>query len=68
MKIDKVIGDNAGKIWLILRKHGPLTASKISSITKIKLIDVYSGLGWLAREGKIESEKKSWYTVYKLIG
>ncbi len=51
------IGDTAGKVWHLLDKKGPLTIAKL-----VKEIDaprdvVMQGLGWLAREDKIEIEE-----------
>ena len=53
------IGEAAGQIWRVLDKKGPLSTSKL-----VKMIDsprdvVMQGIGWLAREDKIEIEDTS---------
>jgi hypothetical protein len=50
------IGTNAGIVWQILNstdKH--LTISEIQDISKLTLIEVAAAIGWLSREGKIDS-------------
>jgi len=53
------IGEDAGKIWRFLNSHGEINISSIAKMTKIKTVDAYSALGWLARENKIEAKKSS---------
>ena len=47
------IGKNAGKVWEVLNKHGPLTGPSIIKSTKLSEDNFYSAVGWLARENKI---------------
>jgi hypothetical protein len=51
------IGGNAGKIWEILVTEDKIDTTFISKSTKLKEKDIYSALGWLAREGKIEMKR-----------
>ncbi len=46
-------GRNAGKIWETLHSHGPLSETKLMSITKLKEHEFDTAIGWLARENKI---------------
>lgn len=48
------IGNNAGKIWQILRSSGELDVSSIAEFAHIPEKDIYAALGWLAREDKLE--------------
>lgn len=49
-----LIGETAGAVWHALDEHGPMSMTAL-----VKAVDrprdvVMQGLGWLAREGKIE--------------
>lgn len=51
------IGETAGAIWQLLNSEGPVSLTQL-----VKKIDqprdtVMQGLGWLAREGKVEMEE-----------
>lgn len=49
------IGEVAGEIWQTLETGGPVTLSKLSRLLKHHPRDlVMQGLGWLAREDKIQ--------------
>ena len=50
------IGENAGKVWRILRQDGPLPASAIARRTRLKAAEADQATGWLAREGKLAIE------------
>jgi len=54
------IGADAGKIWSILTNYKEIDISSIGKIladnAKINEKDTYAALGWLAREGKIETK------------
>ena len=47
------IGQNAGKVWDVLKKRNDIDISTISRLSKISKKDCYSALGWLAKEEKI---------------
>jgi len=51
--IIKSFGCNAGKIWKVLEKYGPLKENEIINKVKINKNEFYAGVGWLARENKI---------------
>ena len=46
-------GRNAGQIWETLRSQGPLSETKLMSLTKLKEHEFFAAVGWLARENKI---------------
>ena len=51
------IGETAGEIWNLINDNGEVSISKLSSeISKPNSV-VYMGLGWLAREDKINIVK-----------
>ena len=50
------IGKDAGKVWLVLDVWGKVDLSSISRLARIKEKDVFSAVGWLAREGKIDGD------------
>lgn len=66
VNIEEFFGANAGKVWQALNGNGALNVLEISKRAKIKSTDVISGLGWLAREGKIAIETKNKKHYYKL--
>lgn len=49
----ETIGNNAGSVWVALNEANALGIKQIKKITKLKDKEVYTALGWLAREGKI---------------
>lgn len=51
------IGEAAGQIWRWLEEKGETTVTKLRQETKLSDQLLHMGLGWLAREGKIELVK-----------
>ena len=60
------IGEFAGVIWNALQ-GGALTLDALRKATKLKVADLNLGLGWLAREGKVEITKKGASTKVRLV-
>ena len=58
------IGKDAGKIWETLEKHKEIDISSLSRLTKIREVNIYHALGWLARENKILVKKGLLNTMY----
>ena len=50
------IGKDAGKVWRVLDTWGEVDVISISKLARIGEKDVFSAVGWLAREGKIEGK------------
>jgi hypothetical protein len=48
------IGKDAGKIWHTLDIWGEVDAQSLSRLSRIVEQDVFSAVGWLAREGKVD--------------
>src|SRR5439155_344523 len=48
------IGEAAGQIWRWLEENGEATVARLKQDAKLTEPLVYMGIGWLAREGKIE--------------
>jgi len=46
-------GENAGKIWRILEKRGSLTQTELMKTAKLNEEELYTAIGWLARENKV---------------
>ncbi len=57
--MNQSIGETAGVIWNLLQEEKSLSISGIVKKTNRSQALVNMGLGWLAREGKIEFEKTS---------
>ncbi len=55
-------GTVAGQIWVALNENGALNGKDLKKAAKVKCDkDLYLGLGWLLREGKVtvsEAEKE----------
>lgn len=52
------IGGNAGMIWNMLFTNGELDTTHISRLIQKDEGNIFSALGWLARENKIQLSKK----------
>jgi len=51
------IGFDAGKIWTVLsQQQTDVDISSLARLTRIDVKDVYSAIGWLARENKIDAK------------
>ncbi|MCD6510275.1 MAG: winged helix-turn-helix domain-containing protein [Thermoprotei archaeon] len=58
MRPEEYFGLDAGRVWKALKDSTrPLSAREIAKATGLKITRVYSALGWLGREGKIEIMK-----------
>ncbi len=51
------IGNYAGLVWNALNEADVLGTKQLKKITKLKDKEVYTAIGWLAREGKINIEE-----------
>ncbi len=51
------IGTVAGDVWSFLEDSGPVTLSKLAREIDVPRDLVMQGVGWLAREGKIEFQE-----------
>jgi hypothetical protein len=65
--IEVSFGVNAGKVWQALNKLGVATPLMIRNETKLSTDEVYGGLGWLAREGKLSQLKEGKLMKFKLM-
>lgn len=54
----KAIGTNAGIIWNLLNSSEKWDVSQLMQKSGLTEIEVYTAIGWLARENKIEIEEK----------
>ena len=50
------LGENAGKIWYVLHTQREADILHISKLAQMDERDTYSALGWLAREGTINTK------------
>ena len=49
----EIIGTNAGTVWVAFNGTDALGIKQLKKITKLKDKEVFTAIGWLAREGKI---------------
>lgn len=61
-KLIDEFGWNAGKVWTILNTKGPLKEETLLHTTKLSEDELWTAIGWLARENKICRENN----MYKL--
>ena len=54
----QTVGEIAGKIWTYLDNNGESTLAGLKKELDLKPEQATLSLGWLAREGKVEIEKK----------
>ncbi len=66
MKVEKMFGVGAGKVWKALNKQSGKSAAQLAKETKLKANEVYAALGWLGREGKITVGKKKTSITFRL--
>jgi len=52
--VEEYFGAKAGIVWQSLNEFGALTIAQLKRKTKLTDSEVYAGLGWLGREGKVE--------------
>jgi hypothetical protein len=52
--LETFIGKDAGKIWRALEIWGEVDALSLSRLSRIPEHDVFTAVGWLAREGKVD--------------
>ena len=57
--IISLFGGQAGTVWQTLHEHGPLTESELLSLTNFSESQLYTAVGWLARENKIRKENNT---------
>jgi Mn-dependent DtxR family transcriptional regulator len=60
------IGETAGAIWKILKKQEEVNVTQLPKLLNEKSALVYQGLGWLAREDKVEYRSKASKTFVSL--
>lgn len=63
----EMIGETAGQIWNYLNVNGETSISKMKKELDLKGNFAELGLGWLAREGKVEMSKKGATTNVRLV-
>ena len=63
----ETIGLTAGQIWNYLNENGETTVAKMKKELDLKGNFAELGLGWLAREGKVEMSKKGAATNGRLV-
>jgi hypothetical protein len=53
-------GNQAGTLWHILHDQGPLCESELLTLTHLTQPQLYTAIGWLAREDKIRKENNTY--------
>jgi DNA-binding transcriptional ArsR family regulator len=65
--INLCIGAAAGKVWNFLKESGQASATKICDATELDRNEVQRAIGWLAREGKLDVERKGKNEFFRLV-
>ncbi len=64
----KMIGTNAGIIWNLLNNNQRWNITELREASGLTEKEIYTAIGWLARENKIEIEKsQNGDEVYYLV-
>jgi len=64
----KMIGTNAGIIWNLLNNNQRWNIAELREASGLTEKEIYTAIGWLARENKIEIEKsQNGDEVYYLV-
>ncbi|SUB89268.1 Protein of uncharacterised function (DUF2582) [Porphyromonas macacae] len=68
MIMNELIGQNAGKIWNALNDLGKMNVKQLKKITKIRTDkELFSAIGWLAKEGKLAFDESGEEMMMSLI-
>jgi len=59
-EIIKSFGNNAGKIWDVLKEEGPQVQTKLMKKTNLTSNEFHGAVGWLARENKLTVDKRTY--------
>lgn len=51
-----LIGTHAGSVWNTLNENGEMDLTKLKKEIKLGDTELFAAIGWLAREGKIQSK------------
>ena len=60
------IGENAGIVWRTLENKGSLSFEELQAETKLDQLQLFSAIGWLAREDKNSFNKENGITSVRL--
>ena len=60
------IGATAGKVWKFLEENGEASLTQIKKGVKEDPNLILEAIGWLAREDKVQIEKKDRFITYTL--
>jgi hypothetical protein len=60
------IGENAGIVWRTLESKGSLSIEELQAETKLDQLQLFTAIGWLAREDKISFNKENGITSVRL--
>ena len=67
--MNEKVGTIAGQIWNALHENGALNNKDLKKAAKVKTDkELYLGLGWLLREGKIAVTEAEKDIVVELVG
>ena len=64
--MSNAIGETAGKVWKFLDQKGEVTLNQIKKGIKADPNLILQAIGWLAREDKLQIEKKDRFLIYSL--
>lgn len=52
-----MIGTQAGAVWNMLHEKGRMDLTQLKKENKLTDKEIIAAIGWLAREGKVQSEE-----------
>ena len=64
--VESIFGVKAGIVWEALNTKGASTVGDIAKATHLRRELVFGAIGWLARENKIDVERRGRSLVFSL--
>jgi hypothetical protein len=64
--MSRSIGETAGEVWTLLNRNGPSSLKSKKSCRKVDQNSILQAIGCLAREDKLNIEKKGRLIIYSL--
>jgi predicted transcriptional regulator len=67
-RVRETIGECAGEVWEFLHEHGPTNITKLLHNLGLSRDLIFQGIGWLAREGKLDISEDGRKKIVSLTG
>ena len=65
--MNEKIGKDAGLLWTVLNDNGAKTVNELKELTNLNEKEIYTAMGWLAREEKLAFNQKGRGILLSLV-